>query len=208
MTLENTGPFLTDQNGHEHRLPAQTAVIGRAIECDVVIASKSVSREHTRIRRDGRHWFVEDLGSTNGTFLNDERVTGTLTLLDGDILRVGDVAFTFHDPDTTTRESPIPDLEVDTSAGVVRVNRKAVSLSPKEYLLLAFLYERRGQVCSKDDIGHAVWPEYEVGGIFDYQIENLVRRLRSKIEADPNNPQMLLTVRGLGYKLILRRGDE
>jgi two-component system response regulator RegX3 len=124
-------------------------------------------------------------------------------LLDGDSLKVGDVIFVFHDPDTTTRENPIPDLEVDTAAGVIRVNRKAVALSPKEYLLLAFLYERRGQVCSKDDIGHAVWPEYEAGGIFDYQIENLVRRLRTRIEVDPANPQLLFTVRGLGYKLMV-----
>jgi two-component system response regulator RegX3 len=123
--------------------------------------------------------------------------------MDGDCLKVGDVTFIFHDPDTTTRESPIPDLELDTSAGVVRVNRKAVSLSPKEYLLLAYLHERRGQVCSKEDIGHAVWPEYIAGGIFDYQIENLVRRLRTRIEFDPANPQLLFTVRGLGYKLVV-----
>ncbi len=202
MTLENAGPFLTDPSGHEHHLGTQSSVLGRAIECDVVIASKSVSREHTRIRKEGRRWFVEDLGSTNGTYLNGERVIGSLNLLDGDTVKIGDISFVFHDPDTTTRESPIPDLEVDTTAGVVRVNRKAISLSPKEYMLLAFLYERRGQVCSKDDIGHAVWPEYEAGGIFDYQIENLVRRLRTRIELDPANPQILFTVRGLGYKVV------
>jgi two-component system response regulator RegX3 len=125
-----------------------------------------------------------------------------MDLRDGDSIKVGDVTFIFHDPDTTTRENPIPVLEVNTSTGVVRVNRKAVSLSPKEYLLLAYLYERRCQVCSKDDIGHAVLPEYETGGIFSYQIENLVRRLRTHIELDPANPQLLFTVRGLGYKLM------
>jgi DNA-binding response OmpR family regulator len=91
---------------------------------------------------------------------------------------------------------------VDSAAGVVRVNRKPVTLSPKEYALVAYLYERRGQVCSKDEIGRAVWPEYEAGGIFDYQIENLVRRLRTRIETDPANPQLLFTIRGLGYKLM------
>ena len=74
---------------------------------------------------------------------------------------------------------------------------------PAFYLLLAFLNECRGQVCSKDEIGHAVWPEYESGDIFDYQIENLVRRLRTRIELDPANPQLLFTIRGLGYKLMI-----
>ena len=203
MPLDNAGPYLTDPSGHEHRLTSQAETIGRAVECDIVIASKSVSREHTRIRRDGRRWFVDDLGSTNGTWLNGERLIGSLPLLDGDSLKVGDVTFIFHDPDTTSRESPIPDLEVDTIAGVVRVNRKAVALSPKEFQLLAYLHERRSQVCSKDEIGRAVWPEYTAGGIFDYQIENLVRRLRTRIEVDPANPQLLFTVRGLGYKLMV-----
>jgi len=202
MPLDNTGPFLTDPNGQEHRLVTQTATVGRAVECDIVIASKSISRENTRIRLEGRHWFVEDLGSTNGTYLNGERVITPMKLRDGDSIKVGDVMFLFHDPDTTYRENPVQYLEVDTAAGVVRVNRKAVRLSPKEYLLIVYLYGRRGQVCSKDDIGHAVWPEYETGGIFDYQIENLVRRLRTRIELNPANPLLLFTVRGLGYKLM------
>jgi pSer/pThr/pTyr-binding forkhead associated (FHA) protein len=201
MDPEKTGPYLTDPSGREHCLLAQTT-IGRAIECEIVIASKSVSREHARIRQDGRRWILDDLGSTNGTFLNQERVFNVMQLRDGDILQIGDMTFTFHDPDTTTRENPVPDLEVDTTAGVVRVNRKAVSLSPKEFQLLAYLFERRGQVCSKDEIGRSVWPEYETGGIFDYQIENLVRRLRTRIEIDPANPQLLFTIRGLGYKLL------
>ena len=78
-----------------------------------------------------------------------------------------------------------------------------ISLSPKEFELLTYLYTQRGQLCSKDDIAKAVWPEYQ-GGIYDYQIENLIRRLRAKIEPDPGNPQLLLTVRGLGYKLLAR----
>ena len=104
--MDNSGPFLTDPNSKEHRLPAQAAIIGRAMECDIVIASKSISRENTRIRREGRHWFVEDLGSTNGTYLNGERIITAMNLRDGDSLKVGDVTFIFHDPDTTTRENP------------------------------------------------------------------------------------------------------
>jgi DNA-binding response OmpR family regulator len=113
------------------------------------------------------------------------------------------VDLVFHDPDSTLLESPFPELEVDEAAGLVRVDRRVVALSPKEFALLAHLYEHRGQVCSKDDIGSAVWPEYHEG-VYDYQIENLVRRLRSRIEPDPADPQLLLTIRGRGYKLVVR----
>ena len=50
-------------------------------------------------------------------------------------------------------------------------------------------------------IPYTVWPEYraEVG---DYQVESLVKRLRGKLEPDPRNPVLILTVRGRGYKLV------
>jgi DNA-binding response OmpR family regulator len=85
----------------------------------------------------------------------------------------------------------------------VRVDRRLIGLAPKEFGLLAYLHEHCGEVCSKDDISSAVWPEYHEGA-YDYQIENLVRRLRAKLEPDPANPQLLLTMRGLGYKLVTR----
>lgn len=199
--------YLVDPVGQEHSLDNLPVKIGRAVDNEVVIISKRVSREHARIWRDGRHIFIEDLGSTNGTYLNDERVLSPAALRDGDQILVGDVLFSFHDPDSTTVETPFPELEVNVDAGVVRVNRFVVALSPKEFSLLAYLYERRGRVCSKDEIGGAVWSEYQ-SGVYDYQIENLVRRLRTKIEDDPTNPQLLLTVRGLGYKLVAQSGES
>jgi len=142
------------------------------------------------------------LGSTNGTFLNEQRLLEPMQLRDGDHIKVGDVEFVFHDPEVTYQDTMLPELEMDIAAGLVRVNRQLVELAPKEFELLAYLYSQPGLVCSKDAIGMAVWPEYE-DSVYDYQIENLVRRLRLKLEPDPTNPQLLLTVRGRGYKLIL-----
>jgi hypothetical protein len=203
MTKTEQAPFLTDPTGQEHRLSGDTIIIGRAVENDIVITSKRVSREHARVRREGWRVILEDLDSTNGTFLNGERVLASVELRDEDRITIGDVTLTFYDPDITYRDTPFPELEVDAAAGVVRVDRRAIALSAKEFALLIYLYERCGQVCSKDDIGVAIWPEYQEG-VYDYQIENLVRRLRSKLEPDPANPQLLLTVRGLGYKLVAR----
>ena len=194
-------PFLTDPTGREHPLTGETTTIGRAVENDVVVTSKRVSRQHACVRREGWRVILEDLGSTNGTFLNDERALTPVALQDGDRITIGDVSFVFHDPDVTTRDTPFPQLEVDLAAGVVRVDRRVVELSAKEFALLAYLVEHGGEVCSKDDIAMGVWPEYQEG-IYDYQVENLVRRLRTKLEIDPSSPQLLLTVRGLGYKLV------
>ena len=196
-------PFLSDPTGREHPLTGESITIGRAVENDIVITSKRVSREHARVRRDGWRVMLEDLGSTNGTFLNDERLFSPVALHDEDHIKIGDVVLTFHDPDITFRDTPFPELEMDVAAGVVRVDRRIVTLAPKEFALLAYLYERQGEVCSKDEIGVAVWPEYQEG-VYDYQVENLVRRLRAKLEADAGDPQLLITVRGRGYKLVTR----
>lgn len=203
MPTTESIPFFRDPTGREHFLEAETSIVGRAVESDIVVTSRRVSREHAQVQRKGQRMVLVDLGSTNGTFLNGERVLAPIELRDGDAVSVGDVILIYHDPDSTFLETPFPELEVDVTAGLVRVDRRVVELSPKEFALLAYLYERQGQVCSKDEIGNAVWPEYHEG-VYDYQIENLVRRLRSRIEPDPAIPQLLLTVRGRGYKLLAR----
>jgi pSer/pThr/pTyr-binding forkhead associated (FHA) protein len=201
MKANERAPFLTDPTGREHPLSDDIVMIGRAVESDIVITSRRISREHARLRREGWRVILEDLGSTNGTFLNDERVLNPVELRDEDRIRVGDVTFVFHDPAITIRETPFPQLEVDIAAGVARLDRRRVDLSAKEFALLAYLYEQRGQVCSKDDIAGAVWPEYD-GDVYDYQVENLVHRLRQTLEYEPSDPQVLVTVRGMGYKLV------
>ncbi len=204
MPTENH-PYLTDESGQEHALEGTLTRIGRGIENEIVIVSKLSSREHAHVRREGRRIFLEDQNSTNGTYLNGERIQGGVPLRDGDKITIGGLHFEFHDPEMTSRETPFPELDVNVAAGEVRVNRRVIQLSPKEFSLLAYMHEHRGRVCSKDDIGRAVWAEYQEG-IFDYQIENLVRRLRTKIETDANAPQLLLTMRGLGYKLAAQQG--
>jgi len=200
MPEENI-PYLLDPSGQEHPLENPVTRMGRAVENEIVILDKRSSREHAVIKREGRKVILEDQGSTNGTYLNGERLLSPVQLRDGDQVRVGDIEFTFHDPEGTSVETPFPELDVNLEAAEVRVNRRLVELSSKEFALLSHLYENRGKVCSKDEIGQVVWSEYREG-VFDYQIENLVRRLRTKIESDPNAPQLLVTMRGLGYKLV------
>jgi hypothetical protein len=203
MSTTELVPFFSDPGGREHMLEGEAVSIGRAVDSDIVVTSRRVSREHARVERQGRRILLVDLGSTNGTFLNGERVLAPVELRDGDSVSIGDVVLHYHDPESTQLDTPFPEVDVDVAAGVVRVDRRIVELSPKEHALLCYLFERCGEVCSKDDIGQAVWPEYQ-DSVYDYQIENLVRRLRTRIEPDQANPQLLLTVRGRGYKLVSR----
>lgn len=72
-------------------------IVGRVAEVDVVIERDSVSRRHARLFRDGGGmWTVQDMGSTNGTFVNEERLDGTgMQLRDNDQVRIGDAIFKF-----------------------------------------------------------------------------------------------------------------
>lgn len=69
--------------------------LGRAPGNQILIADPRVSRYHARIYSSGGQYWVEDLNSRNGTFLNGTRVYGSVLLADGDKLRIGDVTFAF-----------------------------------------------------------------------------------------------------------------
>lgn len=75
-------------------------------------------------------------------------------------------------------------------------------LTAKEHLLLEYFCQHPGQVCEKDDLIRAVWPEDKIfeRGIRDDSLAQLIRRLREKIEPDPSSPSRIYTVPGRGYR--------
>jgi len=87
------------EEGHEARtyqLHKQSVVIGRLPECDIVISDPGASRRHATItREDGGEYVLTDLGSTNGTIVNDEPV-GEHVLSDGDRITIGNTILEFR----------------------------------------------------------------------------------------------------------------
>ncbi|HSP14117.1 MAG TPA: FHA domain-containing protein [Thermoanaerobaculia bacterium] len=70
--------------------------IGRGDGCSVVVDLAGVSRQHAAICVDGDHFVLEDLGSKNGTWKNDERITAPVPLQDGDRVRLATISLTFR----------------------------------------------------------------------------------------------------------------
>lgn len=95
---------------------------------------------------------------------------------------------------------------VDLGSGVVRWNKddadkvEEVTLTAKEYAILQKLAQERGRIVSIDALCDAVWQEENYG--YENTLVVHIRRLREKIEEDPSHPKYLLTVRGLGYRLV------
>jgi len=73
-------------------------VIGRRADCEIVLLDDAVSGHHARIAWDTDSWRVEDLSSTNGTFVNGKRLSRPARLRSGDALRVGNATWRVETP--------------------------------------------------------------------------------------------------------------
>lgn len=82
--------------GRQVRLTADSYTLGRRTDCEIFIPDMRVSRHHARVFRDGASWFVEDLGSNNGTFLNNVRLASRRELGSGALLRIGQHVLEFR----------------------------------------------------------------------------------------------------------------
>ncbi len=93
------------------------------------------------------------------------------------------------------------DLVIDQTRGQVLREGQAINLTPTEFRLLAFLARHPGQVVTRSQIIEALWgysPDMES----ERTINVHIRRLREKIELDPAHPALILTVPGMGYRLM------
>ena len=203
ILIAQSGPL----RGQRWGLNDDELVIGRDTDCDVAVRENTVSRRHAIIFREGREWKIED-NSKNGTYVNQERVVGPVVLRDGDVISIAaavQIAFVGSDVtvplDLPARSDRRMRVDIDARR-VWCVNRELLpALSKPQYRLLVLLYLHPGDVCTREEVIRAVWPDAIGAAVTEQSIDALVRRLRDRlIECDPEH-QYVETVRGHGFRL-------
>jgi len=184
--------------------------IGRGEECEIVLPDRQVSRKHVRVVREDDGFYVEDLGSKNGTYVNGMPVRDRVKLQDGDEIQVAlSVRMLFVGADATlplTKEMvrvSLPGLRLNRAQRRVWVGGKEIDppLSLAQYRLLELLYERKGKVVTRDEVVQAVWPDSDESGITEQAIDALMRRLRERLAEVDSEHEYINTVRGHGFRL-------
>ncbi len=187
-----------------------SVVIGRGEEADLTLDERQISRQHIRIYKDGSKYFLEDLESKNGTWLNGNQMKGVRQLSDGDEIHLALVVrIQFVGSGAT---APLPFELPQSIGGRLRLDREArrvfvgdvevdPPLSLPQYRLLELLYSNAGRVCTREAVVETVWPEAMGEGVSEQAIDALVRRLRDRLaELDPDR-QYIITVRGHGFRM-------
>lgn len=106
---------------------------------------------------------------------------------------------TYHLDDETGTDR-IGSALVDWGAGTICTEGEIYMLTAKEYVLLKKLCENRGRILSMNVLCDTLWPDGSYG--YENSLMVHIRHLREKLEETPSKPEHLLTVRGLGYKLM------
>lgn len=101
-------------------------------------------------------------------------------------------------------ENPLVRLsgsEIDFDRAQVLKNGEYISLTAKEHSILAALYRNAGRIVTIDALCEAAWGDNPFG--YENSLMAHIRRIREKIESDPSHPVSLITIKGLGYKLVM-----
>lgn len=109
--------------------PERAVVIGRTEKCDITIPGTHLSRRHTELRIQGSQLLVKDLGSSNGTFLNDKSITEA-TAQNGDRLRLDVYTFRLVSPDVDGHKTRV---RASIESISTPIERKQVSNEPKRW---------------------------------------------------------------------------
>ncbi len=117
---------LTVINGKEterqYLLTASDTIIGRQPDCDIVLNADTVSRRHARLFCIGKHYYIEDLGSHNGTYINNRRLAKPLRIDPNDTIKIGNINFRFEVTSDTHPNPATPSTSISVQPQAVEID--------------------------------------------------------------------------------------
>lgn len=102
----------------------------------------------------------------------------------------------------STITTTIGKLTFDFQSFSVFENQKPITMSYKEFEIIHFLWNHKNETVSRDKLLNSIWGEHVY--TTSRTIDNFIMKLRNKIEFDPNKPQLIISIHGVGYKLIIK----
>ena len=178
----------------------ECTVLGRHPDCELVLDNIAISRQHAQILESHGSYFLEDLRSRNGTFLNEVQIEGRSELKDGDLIRICDATIKF-DLNSSASHIELPPVDPTRKAGldgptgveIDSVDESRIFILPDSFSEPAFesssTIRRRAEFPRPNDSRIIAQPEVKLRGILE-----IARALGGQLEVDAVLPKLLSTL--------------
>ncbi len=202
--------------GQRWLIDRDRVVLGRELgSADLMLPERQISRRHAELYRKEDGFWLRDLGSKNGTFVNGKEIkeSAPVKLTDGDEIQIAlsvKIAFVGSDataplnarPISKSMKAAVRGLRIDKEGRRIFVAETELDppLSAQQYRLLELLMDANGALVQRQALVESVWEGESAFGVSEQAIDALVRRLRDRlVEVDPDF-DYVVTVRGHGLR--------
>ncbi len=189
--------------GRKYNLESPTLVLGRSSKCDIQIDQESVSRAHSKIMNQGKTIRIRDLGSTNGTYVNDEQIEER-TLTDGDLIKIGRTIFKFLSGGNIERAYHEEIYRLTTIDGLTQIFNKRYFMESIEREIARSNRYRREMTLVMFDIDHFKQINDTYGHLAGDQV---LKSLASTIKAKIRREDLFARYGGEEFAIVLPEID-
>ena len=181
-------------------------LLGRRADNDLVVHDSSVSRRHALIVETPTGFVLRDLNTTNGTFVNRNKIGLRKHLLrHGDRIRLAGSKVTINFREDEALTVDLPSRRPLTESILLEGHNHEETRLPldgKVSDLFKLLVSKKATVVSREEIARHVWSELPLGSLANREIEEAVGRIRDSIEDDSIDPTHLIAVGEFGFLLV------